>query len=619
MKQFLIVLFVSLLGFTLVYSQPNPPTNLTAQVINQTSTIKAVKLDWQSSTTNVKFRVFKKFGTLSDTTQFIRIATNLTSPTYVDRHVMLNQTYCYYVVAYNNSGVSNPSNTVEVTITPPVVPMAVVTGNVFNDANNNPIPRAKVELITSNAFGNKSTVTDSLGNFKIRVPVGNYYLQTSAFGFIKEFYNNAQTIQQATLITLANGDSVNFSIGLAPVVPPVTYLLSGNVTKEGGLPIRARITVVNVRNNTFFSPTVGRHTVTDSLGNYSIRVKQNDTVVVYCHPFDFTLQPEFYDNKLTFAEADRIVVTGNVSNINFVISPKPVYNNGISGVVKNDDNEGVESFVSAFRKNNQFPNRRRITVSSDSLGNYQFTNLTPGEYILLAVPKSGYKPTFFRYDGTQTMNWRQADSIVVTETSLITGINFTVIPINTPGFAKLSGFVKDNFNSPVEGAFVYAVDENSNIYTYGITDRNGFYQIEGFELTNYSVYVDKFGYSSTGTRTVTFDNQSNFQKQLNLTLTLDSPTSSDTKVVPDKFELSQNYPNPFNPSTTISWQSPVSGFQTLKVYNILGVEVATLVNEWKEAGSYTINFDASQLTSGTYFYKLTIGNFSQVRKMMLIK
>lgn len=617
MKHFLGSFLILFFGISLLYAQPNPPTNLTAQVIVQPSS-KAVKLDWQGPE-NVKFRVFKKIGTISDTTQFFRIATNLSAKTFVDRAVMLNQTYCYYVVAYNNAGVSNPSNTVQITVTPPVVSMAVITGNVFNDANNNPVPRARVELITNNSFGNRTVYTDSMGNFKFRVPAGNYYLQTSAIGFKKEFYNNAQTIQQATLITLANGDSVNFSIGLAPLTPTISYLLTGNVTKDGGLPIRAKVSVVPVRNNTFFSPTIGRTVFTDSLGNYSIRVKSNDTVVVYCHPIDITLQPEFYDNKLTFAEADRIIVTGNINNINFVISPKPVYNNGISGVIKNDDNEGVESFVSAFRKNTLFPNQRRVTVSSDTLGNYQFTNLLPGQYILLAVPKSGYKATFFKYDGSQTLNWRNADSIVVTETSLITNINFTVIPIINPGYAKLTGIVKDNLNKAVEGAFVFAYDENSNIYSYAVTDKNGFYQIEGFELTNYSIYVDKFGYASSNPRTVTFDNQNNYTKQLNLTLTLDSPSSNESLVIPEKFELNQNYPNPFNPTTVISWQSPVASFQTLKVFNILGNEVATLINEWREAGSYSIEFDASKLPSGTYFYRLTIGNYSAVRKMQLIK
>lgn len=88
---------------------------------------------------------------------------------------------------------------------------------------------------------------------------------------------------------------------------------------------------------------------------------------------------------------------------------------------------------------------------------------------------------------------------------------------------------------------------------------------------------------------------------------------------PDKFALNQNYPNPFNPSTSIEFQLPKESFVTLKVYNILGVEIATLVNEQKPAGVHKINFDASGLTSGLYIYKISTGNFEQTRKMMLLK
>lgn len=87
----------------------------------------------------------------------------------------------------------------------------------------------------------------------------------------------------------------------------------------------------------------------------------------------------------------------------------------------------------------------------------------------------------------------------------------------------------------------------------------------------------------------------------------------------DKFSLKQNYPNPFNPSTKISWQLPISGYQTLKVYDVLGNEVATLLDEFKEAGSYEINFDASLFSSGIYFYKLQAGTFSETKKMVLIR
>jgi glucose/arabinose dehydrogenase len=89
--------------------------------------------------------------------------------------------------------------------------------------------------------------------------------------------------------------------------------------------------------------------------------------------------------------------------------------------------------------------------------------------------------------------------------------------------------------------------------------------------------------------------------------------------LPETFILEQNYPNPFNPKTVINYQVPKNGIITLKVYDVLGNETATLVDEVKIAGSYSVDFDASQLTSGIYFYKLTAEDFSSVRKMILLK
>ena len=88
---------------------------------------------------------------------------------------------------------------------------------------------------------------------------------------------------------------------------------------------------------------------------------------------------------------------------------------------------------------------------------------------------------------------------------------------------------------------------------------------------------------------------------------------------PYTYSLSQNYPNPFNPSTKISWQLKNDGFVTLKVYDQLGKEVATLVNEERPAGSYEIEFNASSLASGVYYYRISSGNFVDTKKMILIK
>jgi hypothetical protein len=105
------------------------------------------------------------------------------------------------------------------------------------------------------------------------------------------------------------------------------------------------------------------------------------------------------------------------------------------------------------------------------------------------------------------------------------------------------------------------------------------------------------------------DNKTVFQKKL-FVLNYTPPTG---------YRLEQNFPNPFNPVTTIQYQLPVNAKVTLKVYDILGAEVATLVNEVQEAGYRQVRFDALALSSGVYIYRLAAGNYISIKKMMVIK
>ncbi|MEN8193117.1 MAG: T9SS type A sorting domain-containing protein [Bacteroidota bacterium] len=95
--------------------------------------------------------------------------------------------------------------------------------------------------------------------------------------------------------------------------------------------------------------------------------------------------------------------------------------------------------------------------------------------------------------------------------------------------------------------------------------------------------------------------------------------AKENPVMVEKFNLANNYPNPFNPSTKIQYSLPTNEFVSLKVYDIIGREVATLVNQQQSSGVYDVEFNASHLTSGVYFYKIEAGSFAQVKKMMLIK
>jgi len=103
---------------------------------------------------------------------------------------------------------------------------------------------------------------------------------------------------------------------------------------------------------------------------------------------------------------------------------------------------------------------------------------------------------------------------------------------------------------------------------------------------------------------------------------------NEQKIIPTEFKLEQNYPNPFNPTTVISYQLAVDSYVTLKVYDLLGREVSTLVNEYQPAGVHNSQFairnlpagrQGSQLSSGIYFYRLQAGNFIETKKMILLR
>jgi hypothetical protein len=182
--------------------------------------------------------------------------------------------------------------------------------------------------------------------------------------------------------------------------------------------------------------------------------------------------------------------------------------------------------------------------------------------------------------------------------------------------STIEGMVTFDNASPGTGINLSAnVSDTGGVQTY--SDNNGHFVFHvSNKLYNYVIYPN---YIPQGWY---YNNVTAHAGDKNVVVNF---TSSPTGVLnnksnqPTDYSLSQNYPNPFNPSTAISYSLSKAGFVTLKVFNILGNEVATLVNEDKAAGQYNVEFDASNLPSGIYFYKIQTGSFSDTKKMILLK
>jgi hypothetical protein len=167
----------------------------------------------------------------------------------------------------------------------------------------------------------------------------------------------------------------------------------------------------------------------------------------------------------------------------------------------------------------------------------------------------------------------------------------------------VSGFIA---NESIDG-WILRTDENGDTLWAKTIDIGG--AIDGFFSID---LTEDGGYVLTGTSN---------DEVLLTKLGPEQATSVENQAthVPVRFKLSQNHPNPFNPSTKISYSIPRSGFVTLKVYDMLAREIRTLVNKFQQANVYSVTFNASDLPSGVYFYKLQVGDFSEMKKMLYLR
>ena len=213
------------------------------------------------------------------------------------------------------------------------------------------------------------------------------------------------------------------------------------------------------------------------------------------------------------------------------------------------------------------------------------------------------------------------------------------------GSGKLLHQLEETFNSgswEKDNEYIYAYNGNDHLVSYIENDKDKYtYRYNSLGncnggsheswLTNHWVSTDAPGYMFLPWL-FTLDNNAEYSVLMELkwysslfpgyefSVYYKGITDvKEKKTTPQTFELKQNYPNPFNPSTKISYTLPQSSNVTLKVYDILGNEISTLVNNKQSAGTYELNFDASNLTSGIYFYQIQAGEFTQVHKMLLLK
>lgn len=260
---------------------------------------------------------------------------------------------------------------------------------------------------------------------------------------------------------------------------------------------------------------------------------------------------------------------------------------------------------------------------------------TTGATMLNFAPAASYMPS----TGETYVFWQRKNSLQsvigvygqkfsATGTRLWADSGLVVKPLDGNSFASLSTFVKD---TSVMGYYMEIVTSgNTGLAKAFRLNRDGALQWGGSILTP-GAYVSGKGRMSTainssGMSMLAFQDNRNdaggmYAQNINFNGTFGGPTGIINLggITPEKYSLSQNYPNPFNPATKIKFEVAKNSLVSIKVFDLLGREVRTLVNGNLNAGSYEVTFNASELSSGVYFYKMTSGDFTGIKKLMLLK
>jgi hypothetical protein len=640
----------------------NPaPTNLVAS--SPPVSPPKVQLKWTASTNAAFFKIYRSE---EDTLHFRWINVASASP-YEDPTVGPPHLYFYYVTAVtfvdSTLHESARSNIARIDLAgPPPGPHGVFAGVVKDEVTAVPLPHVQIRFLRLANFPTQlfAVFSDSLGRYRVQIDTGTFILRAepeppapsvSVSGYRGEWYENAEEPDHATPVHVNTGDSVNIDFGLAKLTQPNFCFINGRVTDSTGAPLTGALVAILRSFQSMNSlaaagnpPGLGAEAdkipglgyvrgivwkgFTNTSGEYHGGVIIGGSYIVMAWKEGFL--PRFYRNTADPTRAEVLVAHGDTSGINITLPARIPYPGSLEGTIRDSSGGGVPARVILFPRpgGGSGAEEGSYVVFSNEEGVYQIPNVPAGTYYLQALPYSDYAPAFYRSNTFGTVSWEDADTLVVAATP---AGSFTIgaAPLVATGAARIAGTVTVAGDGPIPGARVTAWADGK-IISYGFADQTGRYVIEDLNAGNLFVAVDRPGFAK-------------FQQQLaipsavthidNVNYSLNVwgvPTDGGPilRLIPGKPKLNQNYPNPFNPTTAVSYQLPaLSGVEgsaasktKIAVYDMLGREVAVLVDGVQAPGEYTVTWDARGFASGVYVCRLIVGTtFTEMRKMVLVR
>ncbi|HED05512.1 MAG TPA: T9SS type A sorting domain-containing protein [Ignavibacteria bacterium] len=462
---------------------------------------------------------------------------------------------------------------------------------------------------------------DSNGKYSIRIfPQPYYILCTITYGFHsfrtsrKKYYNAKPDLSTADVLVVQKDTS-----GIDFTFPSInTGTISGKVIDKISQQPISNAGIALAYDETSDSSFTG----TDQNGNYSMEVLEGD---YFLHAYKGGYFQQFYKDAHYTFDAKPVVVDSNnlnVTGVDFSLIKQELGSNGIVGFVK--DNSSGTSLSNVEVNAIPLSGGIKVESKSDINGRYELSQMVNGEYILL-FSKKGYNSEYYN----NVNKWEDSFVFNLNGNKFIDADDVSLTQVNPFG-GVISGKISSGSDSLLSGALVSAINTSDSTISTSISTYNGGYTIPSLVNNDYVIQASKIKYKTTQ-YPVKIEIDMNSQPTFNgANIAINAVNITDIKdknnKTPSSFTLFQNYPNPFNPVTTISYSIPNASFVTIIVYDVMGREVATLIGKNELPGEHSVNFDASNLSSGIYLYQLKVvpvssqaGDFLQARKMILLK
>ena len=485
-----------------------------------------------------------------------------------------------------------------------------ITGIVVDSLSSQPLAGAVVKAYAEGASTRNRhfrTLTKDDGTYGFDgLPRGKYVVVVSARGYLSEYWKEAKQVKDAEFVDVEDGvtvDDIDFTMVKAGSIAGIV------LEKEANHPIADAIIHVHKIDGVFSKK--GR-SVED--GSYEIDGLPNGEYIV--HAIARGYDHQFYFEVETREEAIPVEVIGpnQTPDINFALIATQETPTGIVGTVIDDETELPIDGAVVMAMPLTFAKPRRAVTGLD--GNYELLGLRPGIYIALCFADN-YVGEYF--DNTRRL--LKARPIRVAEDQVVENIDFGLEP-REQGAYFIAGKVAQADGAPIEGALIYAVD--GEVLLTQVTDESGEFQIPSVPAGNYTLTASVPSFSDQTVQVAVGDGKNSNSTELQLSR---STTTVETET-PEEFSLLQNFPNPFNPTTAISFSLPTDADVRLTVYNILGVEVSTLIDKSMSAGVHKMQWDGKNafgqsMPSGIYIYQLearsSTSSFVDMKRMILIK